>query len=287
MWIAHLQRRLSNRWLDARERLSHGASLGVDLLFPPACVRCHVPLEPGPLGLCDDCKEQLIDRQFACLRCGLPTTILRVKGDSSLTRHKIDSSEDTQSTAPDAEQPLPNDGCLRCRHTAWKFSSVHRLGLYESALRLAVLQGKRGTGQSLAMALGNALAQQMANLHVERDFDLIVPVPMHWTRRIWRGVNGPETIARQISQDLGRPLDLRLLRRRRRTMPQTRLSAQARQKNVRGAFHAVSHRRLLGRRVLLVDDIMTTGATLNEAAKTLRHAGAATVVVAVVARAEI
>ncbi len=136
------------------------------------------------------------------------------------------------------------------------------------------------------MALGEMLAET-AGASLEASLtDVVVPVPMHWTRRTWRGANSPETIAQRLALRLAVPLRPALLVRARRTAPQASLSPNQRRANVRGAFRAAVHPDLPGARVLLVDDIMTTGATLNEAAKTLVRAGAAEVMVAVLARAE-
>ena len=139
--------------------------------------------------------------------------------------------------------------------------------------------------RALALALGDLLLERCRDQLVDWHIDAVVPVPMHWTRRVWRGVNSPTTIAQRIAAHLRVPMTEHLLVRRRRTVPQARLSPRRRRANVRGAFRASVHRDLHGARLLVVDDIMTTGATLNEAAKALTRAGAEFVAVAVVARA--
>jgi predicted amidophosphoribosyltransferase len=103
---------------------------------------------------------------------------------------------------------------------------------------------------------------------------------------MWRGGNSPDVVAQRLAAELGVPTRPTLLARRRRTAPQASLPPSRRKGNVRGAFRAARHADLPGARLLLVDDIMTTGATVNEAAKTLSKAGAAAVAVAVLARAE-
>ena len=111
-------------------------------------------------------------------------------------------------------------------------------------------------------------------------------MPMHWTRRLQRGINSPEILAGCLARHLGIPLRRRLLVRCRRTFLQTEMSPPQRFRNVRAAFRVHKSPCLQGARVLLVDDILTTGATCSEAAKTLKKAGAAAVVVAVLARAQ-
>ncbi len=234
------------RWLGA----------GLDLVFPPQCAVCRGALETSAAGMfCTPCRTELVGA-LGCPRCAASSA---VAGD---------------------------DGCPHCRHERQHFDGVARLGPYTGQLRTAVLAVKRPQQRSLAIALGDLLADarraQLANWAV----DAVVPLPMHWSRRLWRGANSPETIAERLARSLGVPLAGHLLKRRRRTAPQASLSPQRRVRNVRGAFRAHQHVDLPGARLLLVDDIMTTGATVNEASKVLRQAGAAAVVVAVLARAE-
>jgi ComF family protein len=116
--------------------------------------------------------------------------------------------------------------------------------------------------------------------------ELIVPVPMFWARRLARGTNSPEIVADCLGRSLGVPVGRRVLCRCRNTMPQAGLLPRERFRNVRGAFRVRAGYHLDGRRVLLVDDILTTGATCSEAAKVLKQAGATLVAAVVVARAQ-
>ena len=136
------------------------------------------------------------------------------------------------------------------------------------------------------MVLGDLLAERVLEHLRALRLEAVVPIPMHWSRRMWRGANSPETICERLAARLGLPMAPHVLVRCRRTAPQANLSPHKRLRNLRGAFRASGHADLPGARLLLVDDIMTTGATLNEAAKTLRRAGASFIAVAVVARAE-
>ena len=143
---------------------------------------------------------------------------------------------------------------------------------------------KRSRG--LALALADLLAERARADLTALAADAIVPVPTHWSRRIRRGTGSAETVAERLAQRLAIPLAGHLLTRRRRTAPQASLSVPQRRANVRRAFRAASHADLPGAQILLVDDIVTTGATADEAAKTLRKAGASFVALAVIARAE-
>ena len=228
-------------------------SAGIDAVFPPTCAACDTSLDTSEHGLlCKACRTEMVDARPACPRCGSPA-------------------------APES--------CGQCREQRLHFGGVVRLGTYEKTLREAVLRIKRREHRALAMALSELLSNERREQLIEWRLDAVVPVPMHWSRRLWRGVNSPSTIARRLASDLKIPMADHLLARRRRTAPQARLSPRKRMANVRGAFRAATHHELPGSRLLLVDDIMTTGATVNEAAKELVRAGAEFVAVAVVARA--
>jgi len=136
------------------------------------------------------------------------------------------------------------------------------------------------------VALGRLLAGRMAKnwrRHGRGSPDLVVPVPLHWWRRLRRGYNQAELLARFLGAVLGLPVR-EVLRRRRATAQQARLDLAARQRNVKGVFAVRRAGGLASARVLLVDDVLTTGATLGAAASALREAGASWVGVITVAR---
>ena len=112
---------------------------------------------------------------------------------------------------------------------------------------------------------------------------MIVPVPLHWWRRLTRGYNQSEVLAQSMAEQLRIPCHPRWLRRIRNTPQQVGQSATARRQNVQKAFSSFERAALCGRTVLLVDDVLTTGSTASDAARALRAAGAARIVVAVLA----
>jgi ComF family protein len=233
---------------------------GLDLLFPPRCACCDAELPSGHDGplLCADCRLVLAPESWPCCRrCGAGPT--------------------------EGESP---DGCPLCRHARLKFDAVVTLGGYGGELRSVVLRMKRPSGESLAAATGRLLASRRGHQLAEFRPDLIVPVPMYWIRRLRRGTNSPEILADRVGRLLRVKVSRRALSRRRNTLPQASLSPRERFRNVRGAFRVRAGYGLRGLRVLLVDDILTTGATCSEAARMLKEAGAAQVAAAVVARAQ-
>lgn len=186
---------------------------------------------------------------------------------------------------------LPMGLCSRCHRDLdlLQGSSCSALGSGASALdgllsRWAYAPPFDAVIQALKFGrlefLGRDLADGLQCLLVEeeQEIDVVVPIPLHWHRRMARGYNQAEAIARPLAQHLGRPL-VRTLHRPQPTRPQALLGRRQREMNLRRAF-AVSRRlsgRIVGRRVLLIDDVVTTGATLETAAECLRQAGAQSV----------
>jgi len=139
---------------------------------------------------------------------------------------------------------------------------------------------------ALAPELGAMIADAVERQPFRETPGVVVPIPLHRRRRRRRGFNQAELLARMVSRRLAVPLETRTLRRVRDTPSQIGQGKAARRRNVRGAFRCRSGRRLAGVRVLLVDEVLTTGATLAEAARALRRAGALGVTAAVLARVE-
>jgi ComF family protein len=182
--------------------------------------------------------------------------------------------------------PIPaGQRCGHCRDSRFHFSRTVAIGVHQGALKQAVLGIKQAHRVSLTMAMAELLWSLRGLEIAALAADLVVPIPMHWWRRLRRGVNSPELLAEMIGRHLGRPVAARLLGRR-WTPRQGGLSPHRRRLNLRGVMHVRRGRNLAGLRILLVDDVLTTGATCSEAARVLRKAGAADVFVAVLARGE-
>jgi ComF family protein len=231
----------------------------LDLLYPGACWACSQHLAAGRVAFCETCHRALTgDALASCVRCGSPVGPYAVVAG----------------------------GCTHCRGTSFAFDRVLRLGAYDGLLRLLILRLKYQAGEGLAEVLARLWSQHQAAALRAAGVDVVVPVPLHWWRRLTRGYNQSETLARVLAAELRRPCRSRWLRRVRATARQTQqTSPTARKENVRDAFAARPCPGLKGRTVLLVDDVMTTGSTAAEAARALKAAGAGQVVVAVLARA--
>jgi ComF family protein len=182
--------------------------------------------------------------------------------------------------------PLDEEGrCALCRFGRRGFDAAYCFGAYEGTLRELIHVYKYGKVRTLADPLGGFLGRALAR---DERYDLVTPVPLHWRRRWQRGFNQSELLAREIERRCGIPF-AHTLRRVRSTSAQAGLSNTARRRNVAAAFTA---RRTLkadvlrGRRVLLVDDVMTTGSTAAACSQALKNAGAARVALLTVARVD-
>ncbi len=235
------------------------------LIFPSPCATCGHPLDwERRSALCGKCWASL-ERMPAvgCARCGWP----------------YPAAEAAEGTAA----PL----CQRCREVADAFRLARAPLRYrqDGVARTAILLAKHGGRLALLGHLARLLAAEAPRYIAAGEWDVLVPVPLHWTRRWRRGFNQAEVLARAVGRGLGIPVAARALSRVRATPPQQG-DPEARRQNVRDAFRVRRSGRVAGQRVLLVDDVFTTGATANAAARVLLAAGAADVGVLTLARVE-
>ena len=222
------------------------------LLYPQGCPACGAP---GAAALCDECRARIEVRpaEGCCAVCG-KTLVER------------DEALGGASTV-----------CRACREARPAFDLARSAALFRGPVRELVHGLKYGGAVWAAPVLGELLhGCFLAHFAAERP-DLVVPVPLHPFKRIRRGYNQSELLARDLSRRLGLPCAPRLLSRVRATATQTRMDAAARRRNVAGAVRPSRAPAVFGRRLLLVDDVMTTGATFGAAAAALRAAGAARV----------
>lgn len=239
---------LPGRWL---RRSAAGL---LDLLLPPRCLGCGATI--GRDGeLCPRCWGAIAFLGAPhCACCGLPF-------------------------------PYETDAGARCGACLAEppaYSRARAVFRYDDASRGLVLAFKHGDKTHSAPAYGRWMSRAGAELMEEAD--LLVPVPLHWTRLFARRYNQAALLAHAIRTAGGPPVAPDWLQRRRRTPSQGHRNAAGRADNVRGAFALRPGRSVVGRRLVLIDDVFTTGATVGECARILRRAGAAQVDVLTLAR---
>ncbi len=228
----------------------------LDLLFPPQCLRCRVPTDAAGT-LCPTCWQGItFITHPQCAACGLPFPY--DLGNGVL--------------------------CGACVGQRPAFERARAVMIYDDASRDLLLAFKYADRTDAAPAYGAWLARAGGELLAEAE--LTVPVPLHWTRLFGRRYNQAQLLARAVGRISGCAVAPNLLRRQRKTPPQGRLTPAQRRANLVGAF-AVGRRAaasIRDKRVLLVDDVLTTGATASACARTLLRAGAGAVDVLTLAR---
>lgn len=179
--------------------------------------------------------------------------------------------------------PLDETGrCALCRLGLQGFDAVYSYGSYEGSLRELVHLFKYNGVRPLAVTFGKFLAQALPR---DTSFDVIVPMPLHWFKQWQRGFNQADVLAREIGKKWNVPVR-NLIRRKKATRPQAGLTNAKRRANVQGAFKIMRGKPLAGMQVLLVDDVVTTGATASACARVLKRAGAAHVALLALARTD-
>lgn len=234
----------------------------LDLVYPPICWVCESLQPQLDDGVCPACASKIThDPHPTCPRC-------------------------SSTVGPHVNLV---GGCIECRDVSFAFDQALRMGPYhqqtpaENLLRAVILRMKHKGGQGLADIVGRLWARTMAPRLAALKPDLVVPVPLHWRRRWERGFNQSEGLARALARELKIACRPALVRRTRATPLQTKSSFAQRRDNVRGAFAVRQAKDISGKTVVLVDDVMTSGATASEAARALRTLKPARIIVAVLA----
>ena len=277
------------------------AQRAMDVLSPPVCLGCQQVLvrvaTPTRLRIpqsliCPSCQSSWNRAAISiCNRCALPLPMMR----------DIPSASE-QSRPHGASRIVLR--CSFCATMKFKFVQTTVLGEYRDMLQQLVLKSKQTTGSTLCFSLGGLLGERILQTSVggsstipaesdlveesgiQRIPDVVCSVPMHWRRRFERKINGPDIIATGVARVVARPVNFKLLNCTRLPKKQGMLSRGQRQQNVKSSYavNVGEARRFIGKRVLLVDDVMTSGATLNELSRLLLRNGIKSVSVAVIAR---
>ena len=229
------------------------------MAFPDDCRVCEKALENlSRIPVCPACLAlpKPLEAEFYCRACRTPFV--------------------------DAYPLNEHDLCTVCRESLVNFDAAYSFGSYEGPLRKLIHVYKYGKVESLAGPLARFLLQA---LPLGQQIDVVLPMPMHWRKRWERGFNQAELLARPLAKRYGLQLS-KNLRRTRYTKPQAGLSEAQRRDNLRNCFAVSKPSQIAGKRVLIVDDVFTTGATLRAAAAALKAAGAAYICALTLARVD-
>ncbi len=230
-----------------------------NLIFPDDCRLCEQPLtNVSRVPVCPACLAlpKPLQAEFFCRACRTPFA-----DDYPLDEHDL---------------------CTVCREGLANFDAAYSFGSYEASLQQLIHLFKYAKVESLADPLSRLLLHA---LPLDANFDLFIAMPMHWRKRWERGFNQAELLAGPVARRYGMPL-AKALRRTRYTKSQAGLTETERRANLRGSFKVDHPERIAGKRILLIDDVFTTGSTLRAAAAVLKAAGAAHVAALTLARVD-
>ena len=251
-----MERRAIPRFTEVAEFASGIGNDLLDLIFPALCIVCDQELPTAQMVLCPLCRASVVRiGRRGCRKCGA--------------------------------EPLPGSSprparCRRCARRNFAFQRAVMATCYSGSIRELVLAVKFRRRREGLHFLARELARALRETSVANRVGLVTAVPLHPLRRLVRGFDQADLLARLIARQLGLPHRGGMLRRTRKTSAQAEADPASRAGRMEGAFRArwFRRRRIRGRSVLLVDDVMSTGATADAAARALLLAGAKKVYVA-------
>lgn len=234
----------------------------INILLPPRCIKCGKILSERN-GLCAECfnKIRFISAPM-CYHCGRPFT----------------TTENLKFAKPQL--------CGEClKQKKFLFALKRSTFIYDDESKNLILDLKFRDKTAYTETLANFLYTAGADIWAQNP-DILVPVPIHRRRLLTRRYNQCALLANCLSTKIGIPTDCRSLIRARNTVPQVELSGRARRTNLKNAFKVKYPQNIKGKRIVLIDDVSTTGSTLNECAKVLHKAGAEAIYALTLARTE-
>ena len=226
--------------------------------LPPQCPCCEKFLEEGQQGFCSNCLSEIrwIEPPF-CSICGIPFI----------------------------SKEIENHPCGACTTHRKYFTMARALGAYEGSLQEAIHRWKYEGKTHLTPFFVEWMVEGLKDYWGQDSLDLLIPVPLHPQRLRERGFNQALLLVKELSRRTRIPYRKTILQKKKVTLPQVHLTGAEREKGLKGAFQVIGKKELEGKSVLLIDDVYTTGATVNECSKVLRRGGAKRVDVLTLAHA--
>ena len=235
--------------MNIRDLTNRLTSPFLDFLYPPVCIACNRPVPDGKQKVCNECWKAI-----------------------PLVTEHFPLYQETRAK-------LLSEGCISDLVTCFIFEKE---GPFQHIAHALKYKENKSIGVDLGMRIGEALKKSGI------EVDIIIPVPLHRIKHRERGYNQSEFIARGIGSVIGKPVVSSAVRRRHHTQTQTKLNIEERHKNMEHAFELTLHSSdiLSGKRCLLVDDVITTGATMNSCAQVIFSTGAVKIIAVSAALAE-
>ena len=241
-----------------------GFRLFADLVFPRVCVICQIPiLDPDNELLCSGCLGKIEPTLLGCMKCGAPIKPLLSVSDK------------------------PPKSCRHCEKRKWSFRRAHCYTIYSGPAKQVIRKMKQSVNEPLTLEVGRRLGSWLVeskSFDVSR-MDRVVCIPQHWFRRLSVRYNQAEVLGACVARSLCLPFEPHALYRTKWVEKQGVKNLENRLKDVQNSFAASNQSWIKGSSILLVDDVVTSGATAQDAARALKKAGAIHVEVAAFARA--
>lgn len=233
----------------------------LDLFYPRYCLHCNHALKNSEEHyLCGDCKKNIpYINDPCCIRCG--------------------SVFGPYTTSPGKE------GCSLCKGRNLSFDTLTAVSYYHGVIKTLIHKFKYARQKFLYNLLNDILITHKKPKELAANIDIIVPVPLHWLKKVHRGFNQSELLSLGIHKYAQKPISRNNLCRIKNTASQTRLSKTQRHINIHNAFFVKYPESFRGKKILLVDDVLTTGVTASECSKKLKEAGAESIHVLILAKA--
>jgi ComF family protein len=237
---------LPTRGMYLLERIMKFRSTLFQFFLPPQCPCCEKFLKVDREGFCSNCLSEIrwIVPPF-CSVCGIPFV----------------------------SKEIESHPCSACVTHRKYFTMARALGTFEGSLQEAIHRWKYEGKTHLTPFFAEWMAEGLNRYWEPDSFDLLIPVPLHPQRLRQRGFNQALLLVKELSRQTGLPYQKRILQKKKSTIPQVNLSGAERERGVKGTFHVIGKEELLGKTVLLIDDVYTTGATVNECSKVLLKGG--------------
>ncbi len=234
----------------------------LDLFYPRYCLHCNAHLNDSQeMYLCPYCKKTIsFIRNDHCIRCG-----------TALGPHMTSTIQ---------------EGCPACKGKHFSFDTITSITRYDGVTKTLIHKFKYAKQKFVVSVLNNIVTMHTRFEETPSDIDIIVPVPLFWLKKLHRGFNQSELLSLGIQRHLLKPISRNNLCRIKNTVSQTQLSRAQRRTNIHNAFFVKNPSLFKDKKILLVDDVLTTGVTASECSKKLKESGAESVHVFVLAKAE-
>ena len=255
----------------------------LDLVYPPRCFVCGKIFEFGSgKFICESCSQLLEPIDFKLLNksCAdfaqenLETQVETFADEKYLCESKCERFDFVARCKLCSRPIKTGELCSQCHDDKFFFDKNYSFFVYDEVVSNLIHTFKYKNHPAIGIGFGKLMALNIDLVQLDNKIDYIIPVPIHKIRMRKRGFNQSEILCRQISKKMSIPVRNDILKRSKNTKPQWHLNKKERENNLVDAFEIVNEKDVIGKNIILFDDIFTTGSTMNKCAQVLKSAGA-------------